>query len=564
MGSLKTSQIDSQVTLRVGLLCPNPFFEMLLNQIGVDWFICDSVSGQEITSSCVVLNRPLSRQESDYWKTRATEHTCLILDVYANLYEFNLHNGYYSPPISSNDPLLGTLSDLPFLAQPVFKTKNAQFLDHSVYFDPYSSYAWCGWRFRLPTSETKQSVKSFPSVYGNMHRGSGLRRFTKSPDPSESIHDLPYAHYRHLVQNLLLILHDKFSVPFVRKSAYPENDESVFLFRVDSDYSQKQHYEPLFRLLDTHQIRSTWFLHTEAHESNIEDFRAYSEHEFAVHGHRHRYLKERSSLRNNIRQSYSIVSQIRTDRTIDGYAEPFGNYHPALSDLLSEHSRLAFGIHSDQHKNMQFLYSSEFGFDANNLPHWPLLTQGPLQIPIHPVCPGSFTRTTASRDEMKIYFEHQMYLALKREDPLAFYHHPMQAYDDVLEHMFIILETLKERGLRFRNMTFSEWARWWTKREETTFNVLYSPLSGGILIQEFGSSSGMSAFNINYRMNHNGIEYILPPGQYSKKISDSLIRVRYHDISEPILTRMTENQSHQQKFHHLRNELLNQLGRLTQ
>lgn len=561
-----SNPITSESLIRIGvtLLNPDPFLEMLLDQIGVDWELHDPKKENEIYTSCVILNRTLTHEETEYWIYRYRSHFETILDTRANLFNFELKRDRFTPPISHQDFLLGDLSDLPFLPISVLKNEKAPLLEQTVYLESDNAYAWCGWFSGFPANETAQSIKSYPVESSDRRSGFGIHSLTKSLDPSESVHDIPYAHYRHLLQKILLILHEKRSLPFVCKSPYPEKSESVFLFRVDSDYSDKEHVQKLFTLLDSYRVRSTWFMHTEAHQDWIQDFERYTEHEFAIHGHRHRRFNEPTELRNNIRKAHSVLRPLFPERTVDGYAEPFGTYHNSLVEVLSEYKSPDSDLLNQAPSPIRFLYSSEFGFDANNLPHWPLQRQGPLQIPIHPICPGSFSRTMADRDQIKTYFENQVYLALQREDPLAFYHHPMQPYDDILDHLFSVVERLTHEGAEIRNMTFSEWAKWWIKRARTSHTVLFKHKTGALHISESISHVRFSDLNLRYRVFMNGNRYIVPPGQYSKHLPKDFKRSHMHSFSDLTLATKADNRSHRQRIDHVRNQLLNHLGRLTQ
>jgi len=573
---MSNASISESIQIGVTLLKRNSFLEMLLDQVGVDWRIYDSTQNLNTQTSCVILNRSCSDKEREHWKEYLLHTNTVILDTHANLFQLPLSRSRIHPPISAKDPILGRLADLPFKPTTVATSAKAQHLSNSVYHHSRVAYSWCGWRFDPPKNECSQSIKSYPlssrekkSSDGVTNLGSSiLQMLRKASDPSESIHDFPYAHYRHLLFSLLKRLHEFKNLPLVCKSPFPDYNESVFLFRVDSDYSDPPAIRDLFSLLDKHKIRSTWFLHTEAHQGHAELFKDRKSHELAVHGHRHKTYTEAKQLADNIQASIRFLNTIQTFKEQIGYAEPFGCYHRSLVQTLSarnsphfNHPRLA----EETSGPFKFLYSSEFGFDSDNLPHWPLNSNGPLQIPIHPICPGSFSRTSAQKNDIVHYFENQIDLSLMREDPLIFYHHPMQKNHEILESLFSHVRAIQQSGTKIEYLTFSEWAYWWVQRRNTRCKVTYSPSKGFITLQDtFVKDQKLDHGSLFYRVYFKGKQYLTPTG--SIKISDLQPFERKSTLSQAVEKSvfLTENRSHQQYFHHLRNELLNQIGRLLQ
>ncbi len=566
MSKSELQKSDIRIRIGVAMLVHNPFLEMILDQIGVDWIIKDPYVEKGDLYSCTLLNRPLTNSERSFWRSLLSKGNHTILDIGANLLDFPLQKARFTAPIENSDPFLGILCDLPLLPIPVHRTKKAQFLKQTVFLDSDTPYAWCGWLFQTPKEETSQRIQSFPVNQSSLEARWKFRNLTKASDPSESIHIVPYAHYRHLLEKILLSLHKKCDLPFVCKSVYPGKHDSVFLFRVDSDYADRENTHKLFSLLNQYEIRSTWFLHTEAHEDWIEEFSRYSNHEFAVHGHRHKRFQDAIELAQNLKKSYQVVSRISPKIKVNGYAEPFGSYHPTLQNILESFTKnLNRNGESGSHRDtVRFVYSSEFGFDTNNLPHWPLIQPGPLQIPIHPICPGSFSRTTAQEDVIKQYFRSQVNAMIRRHDPLIFYHHPLQPYEDILHNLFVYVQGLQKRGLSLGYLTFSEWAQWWIRRVQTRFSVHYCVSKAELQINSHSDVDNMPGMHLHFRVNVNENLYIVSSGEYHTGNMEAYKKLDLSIIPEVAQSEIPVNRSYRQRYHHLLNELLNKLGRSTQ
>src|SRR5690606_24650264 len=103
-----------------------------------------------------------------------------------------------------------------------------------------------------------------------------------------------------------------------------------------------------------------------------------------------------------------------------GFCAPYGIWNKALSRALAE---------------MDFEYSSEFTFAYDGFPIQ-IDKNLPLQIPIHPICPGSLNRHRQTESEINTYFDFIINNKLSRFEPVLLYHHPMQKGIENLEHIF--------------------------------------------------------------------------------------------------------------------------------
>ena len=140
----------------------------------------------------------------------------------------------------------------------------------------------------------------------------------------------------------------------------------------------------------------------------------------------------------------------------EGFAAPYGYFSKSMGQAVHDAG---------------FKYSSEFGFDFDNLPDRPK-HGGVLQIPVHPICPGSFKREKATDAIKHAYFEAIAAEKSARREPFFLYHHPLQNQGnlDVIERVFQTINNSKAT-----KMTMGQFADWWKERE----NIRFTPVLDG-------------------------------------------------------------------------------------
>ncbi len=161
----------------------------------------------------------------------------------------------------------------------------------------------------------------------------------------------------------------------------------------------------------------------------------------------------------NIRQALSVLNGAGIKP--EGFVAPFGAWNEGLGKAIH---------------NCRFVYSSEFAYDYDNLPSYPLIgseLSKVLQAPIHPIGIGSLRRQGYSDEQMKRYFDFVTGMKLGVRDPLIYYHHPKDGHHEVLKHLFEIVRTP-----RVTPMFLGEYANWWKRRLQVKPQI---ELSGSLL-----------------------------------------------------------------------------------
>ncbi len=300
---------------------------------------------------------------------------------------------------------------------------------------------------------------------------SGDRSF---PSPASR---LPFEHVsvvakgavRMLALRSLELLFHRRGFPFVHLWYYPEGAQSVFFFRIDTDYGTPEEIESLSRLMQEEKIAATWFVHVGAQRGLLERYAAMPEQEIAVHCDQHRLMLDPNEARRDLENAMRTLRDAGLSPV--GFAAPYGRWSPA-----SEAAALGAGVE----------YSSEFSLAFDDIPLRPLSGTGMLQIPIHPICLGSLRRHRYSSEQSTKYFTQAVERLLARRLPVGLYHHPKDGHPEVLRDVF---RHIRRSGIR--NMSMMQFARWWKEREQARVTARFE--QGTVAVAIEGGRAGLRA-----------------------------------------------------------------------
>lgn len=274
--------------------------------------------------------------------------------------------------------------------------------------------------------------KSFPSPFGERL-------------PSERVAAVSAEGIRRVITRALQLLFHARGLPFMQLWPFPDGARCLFGFRIDTDFGSEAEVRALLQLCERYEIPATWFLET---RSPGDWFRLYGEmpgQEIAYHCYRHRVLSDATAGREDFRQGLARLAGIGIRP--QGYAAPYGEWHPELNRVLEENG---------------FVYSSEFSLGCDNLPFYPLLGEQfskVLQVPVHPISAGRLGWARHSEAGMAAYYLRVMEEKQQANEPVFFYHHPGQQRLAVFEKVF--------QEVRRHNpavLSLGEFARWWQRR----------------------------------------------------------------------------------------------------
>lgn len=269
--------------------------------------------------------------------------------------------------------------------------------------------------------------------------------------PFERVSSVSKGTLRKLIARSLEILHHRRGIPYAHLWYYPKNAQTLFAFRVDTEYGGPGEINDLYNLANAHGIPMTWFVDTKSQQLFLSLFKGMQRQEIGIHCFEHRTYDLEKDNEANIRQAMRLFEL--AGLSAKGMAAPFGTWNEGLGKALQ-----ACG----------FDYSSEFGYDYDNLPSYPQLGQQPstvLQIPVHPITIGSLRRLGYSEEQMKRYLDFVVNQKLSTREPLFFYHHPLDGNHNVLKHLF---EVVKNHNIP--ETLFHDFAQWWKMRLQAKAN----------------------------------------------------------------------------------------------
>lgn len=273
---------------------------------------------------------------------------------------------------------------------------------------------------------------------------------TSPRHPNEIVSRADKGALRRLVSASLRWLHHRRQLPYLHTPSLPIEHQGVIGFRVDSDDGTRKQVVDMRRALQQAGTATTWFLHVEAHADWLELFTRFDGDEIALHCMRHRTFRTHEENRANLAAGLSALRRVGIEPR--GIAAPNGFWNPELARAVED---------------LGFDYSSEFSLGFDDLPFHPWLHtrfSTLLQVPIHPICLGSFIRAKGTDDDIRRYFSNVVDRGAARQEPVFLYGHPGHERFDLIADE---VEHACSRGLA--PMTMGAYAAWWKRRVGVRF-----------------------------------------------------------------------------------------------
>ncbi len=256
----------------------------------------------------------------------------------------------------------------------------------------------------------------------------------------------------HFVESSLENLFHFRGLPFVSLWPFPDGRKNIFGFRIDTDFADMSDLKNLYSVCEENNIRASWFVETGSSGGNINFFSSLGSQEIGLHCHRHKIFGSYKKNYKNIMEGLKILNSINIIPA--GFAAPYGEWNEPLAKVVSD---------------LNFNYSSEFGFAYDSIPFYPYLNNSfskALQIPIHPISTGRLYWGGHSEENMVKYFEDIINSKLALLEPIIFYTHPGEKRFHIFDSIFKKINTL---GIN--NYSLKEYAEWWGKRSEIIYSA---------------------------------------------------------------------------------------------
>ena len=243
-------------------------------------------------------------------------------------------------------------------------------------------------------------------------------------------------------------------LPLIHLWQFPGDATALFGFRVDTDFASKQDVQTLHDLCRRYNIPASWFVETASAANWIGQYAQMEQQEIGFHCYRHRISKSVEKNLADFQKGLDILASV--DIHPQGYAAPFGEWHPALNQALEQTG---------------FVYSSEFAQSYDNLPYYPISknkVSTVLQIPIHPVSTGRLRWARHSESQILDYYRNIINEKNTIYEPIFLYYHPGGKNLSVFEAIF--------KAVRKRNIpviALKDYAKWWQKRAKFRWQAVW-------------------------------------------------------------------------------------------
>ncbi len=277
--------------------------------------------------------------------------------------------------------------------------------------------------------------------------------------PHEQVSLVAKGAIRKLISRTLELLHHRRGLPYVHAWYYPRDAQSIFALRIDTDFANEQDIDRLHSLAQHLQVPFSWFVHVKHQQKFLQLFKAMVNHEIGIHCFNHvRYDQEETAL-HDIHKAINVFHTYGMEPR--SFSAPYGCWNNDGARAID---------------TFRFDYSSEFSYDYDNLPSYPLLDEhagSTLQVPIHPISIGSLRRQGFNEEEMHSYFNEIIDSKMSEREPLIFYHHPKNHHEVVLENMIKHIQHQHVPSMRMIDC-----AKWWKERSRVSLDV---KLQGAVL-----------------------------------------------------------------------------------
>lgn len=424
--------------ITIGLLRADLHWTLLLDQIGLSW---DETTKDQAWSvqdySVIVINRPMTTSEQS------------IIDRY-------LVNG--GAVIYSTDEMLHVrkksstrryIRTLPPQAKTEYSFNDV--------FDLFATVDLFQSDSILTTERIGKGIASFLGIDVKfiMTDNASIRKsFYCDRDrlPHEIVSQRSKSALRQLIQSHLEYLHHGRNLPFIHKWYYPNGASTLFTFRIDTDKGTQSQIDALYKICDEHQIPATWFLDVKSHEDWLSYFNSFKQQEIGVHCYEHVVFNSMILNKENFEKAKTRL--VHAGLSPVGITAPTGAWNNQFGKAIQE---------------LGFQYSSEFSYDYDNLPSYPILqhyASSVLQLPVHPICVGTMKRERMTVEEMTTYFLAVIDTCLERREPICFYHHPGHEMNEIFQNVFRYITQKK-----IIKLSYADYAAWWQRRDRSSLQA---------------------------------------------------------------------------------------------
>ena len=277
--------------------------------------------------------------------------------------------------------------------------------------------------------------------------------------PSERVACRSKHTIREVIQTSLEYLHYIRDLPFLYLSPFPDGKQSIFNFRVDTDFASEKEIDSLYQTCLTHNISATWFVETKSAINRMEQFAGMQNQEIGLHCYNHKVTNQHNSIKLDVNKGINILNKANIHYY--GYAAPYGEWNIPLAKVIEQ---------------ADFIYSSEFTLDYDNLPYYPYFKgafSSVLQVPVHPISLGILKNARHNKDDIINYYTNVIQDRIDHNLPVFIYDHPSIGNVNSINWL---LQYIHEIDIPIYSL--GDYANWWKKR----LNIKWTPIFNQVQI----------------------------------------------------------------------------------
>jgi peptidoglycan/xylan/chitin deacetylase (PgdA/CDA1 family) len=248
-----------------------------------------------------------------------------------------------------------------------------------------------------------------------------------------------WAAFRRTLKEILLLVCTKLKCSLYAKQHFAKG-KKFFSVRIDADGFSQKSTDACLEIANQKGLTFDWFIDVGSWSGNYSQLKKLSDHgqSIGLHDFYHMtYRKYRNNLWNMQKGSNLLTKAC--GRAPTGIVSPFGYYFNSYQQAI---------------KDLKFSFSSEFGYDTDNLPSHPHNNvQYPLQIPVHPGSIGTLQKAGFTDSEI---IEHLYETALRQcslDGFVVLYDHPIGRLEHYSQAYSSMIEDLVNKGLNLATMT---------------------------------------------------------------------------------------------------------------
>jgi len=300
-----------------------------------------------------------------------------------------------------------------------------------------------------------------------LYHGNTLRRFSNFTDVTERVSSIDKSKVSRVLVTILKKAFEKAEIPYVGLWYYPNDYDTVFMFRIDVDGVEGETTKRISDICEKYGVRTTFYVNKDLCQAEENYLKGISDYHYVGnHGDIHNIFDTKNENKDNIISCENWLNKVFGVRKTKLFTAPRGLWNEELAVALDE---------------LGYTSSSDFGFFFDGFPFHPVVNGRPLkllQIPTNPYCVNRARKFyqenslgEVAPDTTIEYFKKVIKHKRSINEPILIYGHP-----DGLGHVSNIVlpavfEYVRQEGIYITSI--HEFSDWWLKRESVDLEVLY-------------------------------------------------------------------------------------------